>query len=509
MSHLNKGAMDDDMSYIDAGAKRSASYISVATWKQGQEDLTCLQQEVDSLRCEVHDMETSLHAQNSAPSYATVTKSQRPALAPAKHTNVASKPTFVLKVTNAPQAVAPPVVSPTPKPSKGKAVALPTMDYEVSLAYDDDEYGSDFNPTENAAEEAKAVDSPTGRLVVAILNGTVPTCAVGPSGSNSVEGRVPDLCPALNAEFQVTLHALEQAHAERNVHKGNLLLLIRQYISNCHRTDTASRTTVQRSSLNQWRAPSWAEKLKYDPETGTVKPMGVTKEEDRNQRVQEEKDGPTKQALLLHAISDRLGLTINGVPDPRLGIISSPRHEDHPLLWMEWAAKVTRILPKGVTLTHNGYPYERVIRGFRRFTPLFKEKKRGSAKAPSEDADRCACQCRRQIITMGIIAQTRRYNELIAQGGLTVLPTPSWDVIEFSPAMDEMECAGHLASRGVTTTEVCDASQYAYTWLEHSDETKRDTQTHCNTSKMFSQYLQDFSCKFSYSVWTVGICLEN
>ena len=40
-----------------------------------------------------------------------------------------------------------------------------------------------------------------------------------------------------------------------------------------------------------------------------------------------------------------------------------------------------------------------------------------------------------------------------------------------------MECAGHLASRGVTTTEVCDASQYAYTWLEHSDETERDTQT--------------------------------
>ncbi|KIM88524.1 hypothetical protein PILCRDRAFT_2752 [Piloderma croceum F 1598] len=334
------------------------------------------------------------------------------------------------------------------------------MDYKALLAYDDDKYGSDFDPTKNAAEEAKAVDSPTGRLVIAILNGTVPTRAVGPSGSNSVEGRVLDLHPALNAEFQLALRALEQAHAERNVHKGNLLLSIRQYISNCHRTDTASRTTIQRSSLNQWRAPNWAEKLKYDPETGT-----------------EEKDGPTKQALLLLAISDRLGLTVNSVPDPRLGIISSPRHEDHPLLWMEWAAKVTRILPKGVTLTHNGYPYERVIRGFRRFAPLFKEKKRGSAKAPSEDADRRACQRHGQIITMGIIAQTQRYNELIAQGGLTVLPTPSWDVIEFSPAMDEMECAGHLASRGVTTTKVCDASQYVYTWLEHSDETERDMQT--------------------------------
>ncbi|KIM83094.1 hypothetical protein PILCRDRAFT_7508 [Piloderma croceum F 1598] len=155
MLHLNKGAMDDNMSYVDAGAKHSAS-------DSLRDRLHETEQEVDSLRCEVHDMETRLHAQNSALSYTTVTKSQRPALAPAKRTNVASKPTFILKVTNVPQAVAPPMVSPTPKPLKGKAVALPTMDYEVSLAYDDDEYGSDFDPTENAAEEAKAIDSPTG-----------------------------------------------------------------------------------------------------------------------------------------------------------------------------------------------------------------------------------------------------------------------------------------------------------------------------------------------------------
>src|SRR5882724_3885156 len=110
---------------------------------------------------------------------------------------------------------------------------------------------------------------------------------------------------------------------------------------------------------------------------------------------------------------------------------------------------------------------------------MFKEKKKekGNAKASPEDVERRIRMHRGQIITIGIIAQTRRYNELIAQGGLTVFPTPSWDAIEFSPAVDEMECARHLASRGVTTTEVCDASQYAYTWLEHSDENERDTQT--------------------------------
>jgi len=158
------------------------------------------------------------------------------------------------------------------------------MDYEVSLAYDDDEFGSDWDPTEDAAEEAKAVDSATGRLVVAILNGTVPTHAVGPSGSNSVEGRVPDIRPASNAEFQLMLCALEQAHAENNVHKGNLLSSIRQYISTCHKANP--KTNVQRSSLSQWRAPDWAEKIKYDHETGTVKPSGLTKEQDRNQRAQ-------------------------------------------------------------------------------------------------------------------------------------------------------------------------------------------------------------------------------
>ncbi|KIM71211.1 hypothetical protein PILCRDRAFT_17272 [Piloderma croceum F 1598] len=311
----------------------------------------------------------------------------------------------------------------------------------ASLAYDNDEYHSDFNPTENAAEEAKAVDSAMGRLVIAILNGTVPTHAVGPSWSNSVEGRVPDLCPALNAEFQLALHALEQAYTERNVHKGNLLSSIRQYISNCHKTNTASWMTIQQLSLNQWRAPSWAEKLKYDPRTGMVKPMGVTKEEDQNQRAQEEKDGPTKQPRLLLGISNYLGLTVNSVPNPCLGIISSPRHEDHPLMWIEWAAKVTR---------------------FRRFASLFKEKKKekGNAKAPPEDTEHCTRQRCGQIITMG----------------LTDLPTPSWDAIEFSPAVDEMECVKHLASRGVTTTEVCDTSQYAYTWLKHSDDNEQDMQ---------------------------------
>jgi hypothetical protein len=141
-----------------------------------------------------------------------------------------------------------------------------------------------------------------GQLVVAILNGTVPAHAVGPSGSNSVEGRVPDICAALNTEFQLVLHALEQAHTKNNVHKGNLLSLIWQYISTCHKANT--NMNVQCLSLSQWRAPDWAKKVKYDHKTGMVKPSGLTKEQYRNQRVQGEQDGATKQANLFLKISN-------------------------------------------------------------------------------------------------------------------------------------------------------------------------------------------------------------
>jgi hypothetical protein len=505
VSHLNEGAMDDDASYIDAGMKRSASYVSITQWTATRDDLSRVRQERESLRDRLHDAERELHSlregmrdletrlqgQKTAPSYSAVTKSQRPAQAPAKRTNVVSKPTFILKVTESPQGVVSPVVPPTTKASndkapalppavpptanksKGKAPALPTMDYEASLAYDDDEWGSDSDPTEDAADEAKAVNSKTGQLIVAILNGSVPTRAVGPSGSNSVEGRVPDIRPASNAEFRLALRALEQAHAENNVYKGNLLSSIRQYISTCHKAP--KKTKVQLSSINQWRAPDWAEKVKYDRDSGLVIPSGLTKEQDRDKRAKEERDGPTKQARIFLKVSNRLGLTVNGVPDKRLGNISSPRHEDHPLLWTEWCAKITYKHPKGITLNHTGRPYERVIRGFRQIAPFFKEKK-GNGKPTPEDAERRVRGHRGQIFLMGLLAATRRYDELIAEGGLTILPTPSWEAIDFSNDVDEMECARHLATRGVTSDEALDASQYAFTWLEHSDASEKDTQ---------------------------------
>ena len=57
VSHLNEGAMDDNASFIDAGMKRSASYVSMLQWTATRDDLTCVRIERDSLRDRLHNAE--------------------------------------------------------------------------------------------------------------------------------------------------------------------------------------------------------------------------------------------------------------------------------------------------------------------------------------------------------------------------------------------------------------------------------------------------------------------
>jgi hypothetical protein len=110
-----------------------------------------------------------------------------------------------------------------------------------------------------------------------------------------------------------------------------------------------------------------------------------------------------------------------------------------------------------------------------------------AGKPTPEEIKHCVHGYRGQIISMGILAATRRYNELIAKGGLTVNPTPSWEAIDFSNNVDEMECAQHLAMRGVTIDEALDVSQYAFTWLEHSDKAEKDTQVRILINTLWDQ----------------------
>jgi hypothetical protein len=67
-----------------------------------------------------------------------------------------------------------------------------------------------------------------------------------------------------------------------------------------------------------------------------------------------------------------------------------------------------------------------------------------------------------QTLSMMIIALNRRYESLLQEHGLLVYPTPSWEVIEFSPNPDEKECAKHLAKQGVSIAEAGDSQQYAH-----------------------------------------------
>jgi hypothetical protein len=57
VSHLNEGAMDDNTLFMDAGMKRSASYVSMLQWTATRDDLMCVHMERDSLRDHLRDAE--------------------------------------------------------------------------------------------------------------------------------------------------------------------------------------------------------------------------------------------------------------------------------------------------------------------------------------------------------------------------------------------------------------------------------------------------------------------
>ena len=77
---------------------------------------------------------------------------------------------------------------------------------------------------------------------------------------------------------------------------------------------------------------------------------------------------------------------------------------------------------------------------------------------------------------MMIIALNGRYASLLQENGLTVHPTPSWEVIEFLSHPDEKECAQRLVERGVTIEEAGDAQQFAHQWLSDAQEKDLDVQ---------------------------------
>jgi hypothetical protein len=78
---------------------------------------------------------------------------------------------------------------------------------------------------------------------------------------------------------------------------------------------------------------------------------------------------------------------------------------------------------------------------------------------------------------MMLVVRSREYDLILARENIRVNDTPSWGVIEFSDLPSDEECARHLAARGVTPDELADAQQYAFSWLQATQEHEKDVQT--------------------------------
>ena len=501
--HLHSATMEDDESFTAATDRRNAAFVPSVRFKREVERADhetaekeryrnrarAAEAEVKTLKEDLQRAQMELEEQrNAASTYAATTArgAKRPLTHVKPHAPFQSTATRLNPVAAKPLAHTAPVhtaapvltdetmrpASPPTPTDKGKSRAgqpLPKMDYEFSLSYDDDEYDSGEERGELRAQDVTGM---VARQVRAILSGTTLSSSSGNSGSSSVPGRV-EITPTSSAEFDLVKQALEDAHSEGNPRTDILMAAIRRYINSCQTTPVAKRTPSQKSALRRWVVPDWATTSKYDPGTRTVVHTTVTKAELRDRKGKR----LTEQSRLFLDASNSLGLTVNGEPDRRLGNISSPTHQDHPLIWRLWAKNVTRgTLPKGLSIGPNGMPYERGVRGFRRLAPLFKTARAAVQLPPEELETRRYAMRAGQTLSMMIIALNGRYESLLQEHGLLVHATPSWEVIEFSPNPDEKECAKHLAERGVSIAEAGDSQQYAHQWLSDAQEKDPDVQ---------------------------------
>ena len=180
--------------------------------------------------------------------------------------------------------------------------------------------------------------------------------------------------------------ALEQAHSKNNPNTNDLLQIVHRHIGLCHKSPC--KTDLQKSVIDKWRVPNWAEAVKYDHVAQAVVSTGMTKMDRINQKV----SGCSVQGSAEHARL-QLGLIVAGKPHPRMGNLSSPQHEDHPELWRLWSCTVATSKPKGLTSGPDGMAYERAVCGFRLLAPMIKDTGAG-AKAKEKDDTRRVRQYR-------------------------------------------------------------------------------------------------------------------
>jgi len=120
--------------------------------------------------------------------------------------------------------------------------------------------------------------------------------------------------------------------------------------------------------------------------------------------------------------------------------------------------------------------YKQAVCGFCLLAPMIKDMGANS-KAKEKDDMRRACQLHGQIVLMMLVIHSCEYNHILAHEEICMSKTPSWGLIKFLDNLSDIECARHLAERGVTPDELADANQYAFSWLQATQEHEKDVQT--------------------------------
>jgi hypothetical protein len=206
--------------------------------------------------------------------------------------------------------------------------------YLEALGSDNNEW-DDFEK-ETQAGLAKTTTSKTAHIVQSILNGSYQNPTVGSSESSQEEGRIPTIFPRTSGEFLFMHNALETAHNKDNGRKEDLLQAICNFIWRCQ--DYQKKGTLspaQKAMISQWQNLDWACLSKYNPDMGKMEMSGPTKAKLCNKKIT--RFGTTTRAeghqKMLLEVAQKMGHLVGGEPHLHLGNMSSPHHEDHPLVW--------------------------------------------------------------------------------------------------------------------------------------------------------------------------------
>lgn len=224
---------------------------------------------------------------------------------------------------------------------------------------------------------------------------------------------------------------------------------------------------------------------------------------------------PSKTRKLYKEASDRLGLTVNDVPDPRLGNIGSPTHRDHPEIWVQYYRNFCKRAVRGLRRNRDGYPSQRQVRGLRRVNSLvhFPE---GSSIPIGE-------QNRLRVRILALLTMPGSYVTYVRENGITINPVPQWAPI--SPAenweQNPIEIVRALAARGLSIDDANDASEYARAWLEDaasdpgtSEESRllmRSTLAHTKTIPPYQPYAEDIQFRYDEGLgrWMPAVAADQ